>query len=74
MALTTLYMYVCTCIYTPYVCTIFYLTDDVHDPYGTVAVELSCLQVASSILTQQSDQGGGTVPRLTQDHRRVGRN
>ena len=38
-----------------------YLTDNVHDPYGAVAVELSGLNAASCVLAEESDQGSGTV-------------
>ena len=47
------------------------LADNVHDPDGTVAVELSCLVVATSISTQEPHHRGPTVRRLRQYHRSV---
>jgi len=41
-----------------------HLADNVHDPDGTMAVQLSCLVVPTSISTEEPHHGGPTVHRL----------
>ena len=50
-----------------------YLADYIHDPYRTVIVELSGLNIPISIFAQQSDQCSGTIARFRQDDWRVKR-
>ena len=50
-----------------------HLADNVHDPDGTVVVEITCLMAASCISTQEPHQCAPTISRLCQDDRGVPR-
>lgn len=48
-----------------------HLADNVHDPDGTVVVEITCLMAASCISTQEPRHCAPTISRLGQDNRGV---